>query len=121
MSNFYESMAQFTGSTQLYHHPLHRTPNYTDGVRFFLQNAGKKGGTAYWLLDLIATEPAIRKQAQDMAFITLDVKDSKARLWVTNGHNDKPVYEREIEYTDVYAGTWKFYWRDDVLMVPSEY
>ena len=115
--DFHTAMSHFTGSTCLYHHPTYDTPKYTDGARYFFQNAG---GGAYWLLDLIATEPAIRKQAQDFAFITLDVKENKARLFVTDG-NEKQVYERHIEYTDCPAGVWKFYWTDDVLMVSSEY
>lgn len=118
MSNFHSDMRQFTGSAVLYHHPLYKVPQYTEGIRYFLQNAGNG---AYWLLDLIATEPAIAKQAREFASIKLSVKHNAARLWVDDGNLGKPVYERTIEYTDCPEGQYSFYWTDNVLMLASEY
>jgi len=118
MTDFNSDLRQFTGSACLYKHPLYKVPQYTEGVRYFLQNAGNG---AYWLLDLIATEPAIGKLAREFASIKLHVKGSSARLWVNDGHLGKDVYERNIEYTDCPEGTYSFYWTDNVLMLASEY
>lgn len=116
-NDFYTAMSHFTGSTGLYKHPRYKTPQYTDGVHYFLNNAGQG---AYWLLDIIATEPAIRGLAEQFASITLVVTDNKAVLTAGDG-NGRTAYTQTIDYTDCPSGTWKFYWTDDVLMVASEY
>lgn len=118
---FQTVMMGFIGSEQLFRSPVYGEPNYTEGVRYFFQNGGRNGQTAYWLMDLIATTPAIRKQAEDFAFITLKVVDRSAVLTVTDGNSDKPVYRQVIEFTDAWEGEWRFYWRNGVLMLPREY
>lgn len=117
-------LQQFTGTVDYHRHPLYRTPMYTDGVRHFFRHAGNGGngdGTAYWVLDILATEPAIRKQAEDFASITLHVADNKAKLTVDDGNDSPPVFAKIIEYTDCAPGTWRFFWRDGVLMLPREW
>ena len=108
-------LADFYGSEVMYRHGLNRNVVYTEGVQYLAERVG-----AYWLLDILVTEPAILGQARSFAAITLTVKDEKAVLSVTDG-NDNQVYERRIDYTDFPAGEWKFFFTDGVLMLPGEY
>lgn len=93
-----DHLRQCTGSETLYRHSLVRSFTYTDGVQFFARNAG---GGAYWLLDILATESAIRKQVMEDGFATvrLFVTGSKARLVVDDG-NGNAVYTRAFDFTD---------------------
>lgn len=93
-----DHMRQYHSSDVIYHHGLVRTFNYTEGVRFFARNAGNG---AYWLLDILATEPAIRKQVTEDRFATvrLFVTGTTARLVVDDG-NDNAVFTRGFEHTD---------------------
>ncbi|MFN9476090.1 DUF6876 family protein [Acidovorax sp.] len=118
MSDFQSALQTFTGTEQYHRHPMYREPVYTDGMRYFFQNAGQG---AYWLLDILATEPAIRKQAQEFASIKLAVKDSGAMLAVNDGDDSANVFERRINYTDCPEGTYQFYWVSGVLMLSREY
>jgi hypothetical protein len=116
-------LAWFTGTTQWFQHPLVRAMTYTEGVRFFAREGGEQG--AYWFVDLVATEffPLLRKEA----FLSIRLlvarpseTERKALIEVDNG-NGKVLKRREIEYTDLQPGEWKFYLTDNVLLLPSEY
>ena len=113
-------LAQHYGSETCYKHSLVRSVTYTEGVQCFARNAG---GGAYWLLDILATEPAILRQAAaEFALVTLTAKDKSAKLVVTDGNDDTaPVYSRDIDYTDCPDGEWKFYFIGRMIMLPSEY
>lgn len=108
-------LRQFTGTMNWYRHPLNKNVTYTDGVRFFAEEAG-----AHWFLDILATQPEILEQAKEFAAITLTVADTKGHLKVTDG-NDKRVYQRKIDFTDCPPGTYDFYFYNDVIMLTSEY
>jgi hypothetical protein len=113
-------LAHHTGTTEWYSHSLVRTMRYTDGVRCFALHAG---GGAYWLLDIIFTEPKIVRpmRSEGIVFIELEVKDGKALL-MCKRDTDGPVYfKRRIELTDCPEGLWRFYFQEGVLMLPSEY
>src|SRR5258708_7241437 len=111
-----QDLANFTGTDEWYKHAINPAFTYTEGVRHFAQNAG---GGAYWLLDILVTQPEIVRQANDMAFVTLKVKGSKATLLVTDGHDpETKAYQRRIDYTDCPEGNWSFYMRDGVIMLP---
>lgn len=109
--------SQFTGTEHWYKHTLNRSVMYTDGVQYFANTVG-----AYWLLDIIATEPVILKTMREgLAVIELRVdKDSTAVLTCTDGdYNTK--YTRIIEFTDAPVGVWQFFFTNDVILLPSEY
>lgn len=126
-------LAQHIGSDKLYEHPLVRIFTYTPGVRDFAQHAG---GGAFWLLDILATEPAIRQAVRDNGFAiaVLDVPASAdmATLTVANDVDgdrfEGVAFERKL-LTDCPVGQWKFYLVPNVLdehtvttcLLPSEY
>src|SRR5689334_6317461 len=96
------AMQQFTGSMKLYRHALTNRFTYTEGVRFFAERAG--GGT-YWLLNILATEPAIRRlvlgDGEDHGFasVRLKVTGSRGHLIVDDG-NGNTKFRRFIDTTD---------------------
>jgi hypothetical protein len=71
-------------------------------------------------LDIVATEywPLLKKEPFLTIFVT--VQNNAAKIEVTNG-NERILKTRELEYTDLQEGVWKFYLTDNVLLLPSEY
>lgn len=111
------------GTDTVWKHGINPRMLYTDGVRAFAQNAGQG---AYWLLDILATEPAILREVRTagIAFVKLSVSGSRAVLLVTDGgKGDQPeqvVYRRDIDITDCPEGDWIFYFENMMVMLPSE-
>jgi hypothetical protein len=112
---FASHLAQFTGTENWYRHHLIRDVTYTDGVKYFADNAA-----AWWFVDdaIIEYDPLMTKHG--FIVITLAVRNSQAVIKVDDG-NDKMLKSKIIEYTDCPDGTYKFYFTDNVLMLPSEY
>jgi hypothetical protein len=111
-------LSQFIGTKLWFRHILNRQLLYTDGVQFFAESGGGHG--AYWFLDIVATEYWQLLTKQPFISICLTVKGEQANIEVTNGNN-KVLKTREIKYTDMQEGDWKFFLTDNVLMLPSEY
>lgn len=116
-------LCQYTGTEHYYFNPINRSIHYTDGVKFFFENAGNG---AYWLLDILITQPEILNALKQEGFlhVTLTVTPaSTAVLMVANGSGEYATvyYRREIEYTDCPAGEWRLYLIDNVILLPSEY
>lgn len=105
------NLRHFTG-TESYHRYFGGVL-LTDGAKYFAEQAG-----AFWLMDILATQPEIRQQP--FAHATLTVTDGTGNLTVTDG-NDNQVYERTIDFTDCPTGKWEFYIIDGVILIPSEY
>lgn len=112
----FEQLRQFLGgSDTVYFHSLVKSFHYTEGVRAFAREAG-----AYWLLDILATEPTITRHvmAEGFALVRLKVTDTTAVLTVADDDGVAPVFTRHIAYTDCPAapvcdqntdGVWSFY------------
>lgn len=114
-------LAHYIGTDQWYRHAFNKTCTYTDGVKAFAQNAG---GGAYWLLDILMTEPLVLKSMRSLHFIAIWLnvtEDGKADLTVRRDIGDPILFSRAIDRTDCPAGEWRFYFVDNVLMIPSEY
>lgn len=108
-------LQQFTGTENWYRHYFIRDVTFTDGVKYFAETAG-----AWWFVDdcIIEYSPLMREHG--FLTITLDVSNSKAKITVDDG-NDNVLATREIPYTDCPDGTYRFYFTNDVLLLPSEY
>jgi len=118
-------LTRFIGTEHWFRHSINKKMLYTDGVKFFAENAGDSGG--YWFLDKVAIEilPLVVSKKQYFVVLTIEVKeDNTANISVTDG-NDHWIASYDIVYTDMQAGVWKFYLQDDiehaVLLLPSEY
>ena len=121
-------LANHYGSESVFRHSLVRNVCYTEGVQAFAQHAG---GGGYWLLDILATEPAILglAKSEGIAFATLAVKDGKAVLSVAADSGIPPVFSQAIPYTDCPDGDWLFYLSATevgdqpvvMILLPSEY
>lgn len=100
-------LAGFYGSEQFYHLPAMCKEQLilTEGAHFVCQNCGGgSAGTAYWLMDLIASyqgEPLF--QTNDFQVWTLTIPPAsetrKARIACTDG-NENVLATQEIETTD---------------------
>ena len=111
------ALAHYYGTEGYFFNPLYRWMKYTDGVKFFADNAGNG---FYWGLDIIGTELRQLAKVEEFLSIKLIVSDDRAVLAVDDG-NDNLLYTKHIQYTDCPEGIWKFYLINDVLMLPSEY
>lgn len=111
------ALADFYGSEKFYRHNLNRSTIHTEGVKFFAENAG-----CYWLLDIIATEPKIQQCMLDHgAIITLNVDGTKGTITVRKDSDEPAAFTRKLNYTDAPQGEWKFFFFNNVIMLPSEY
>ena len=111
------ALCGFYGTEGYFFNPVYKWMQYTDGVKFFAENAANG---AYWLLDIIGTELKSLTEKEDFLNIEFVSLDNKGTIKVDDG-NENPLYEKTIEYTDCPAGKWQFYLVTNILMLPSEY
>lgn len=109
--------AHFYGTETWWKHPFNREFLYTDGVKFFAENAG---GGAYWFLDIVATEIFQLQTKEPFLSITLHSTKGKAVMFADDGNGVKQ-WLRDTNFTDCPEGVWRFYLTDNVMMLPSEY
>lgn len=115
----YQELRQHYGSENVFRHSLVKSFNYTEGVQCFAQRAGNG---AYWLLDILATEPAIANLVNEdgFALVVFKVTGTKGVLTVAGDDGVVPVFTREMDYTDCpeapeSEGGWKFYLEPSVV------
>lgn len=106
------NLEQFYGTENYFTNPLVKY-KYTDGVKYFAENAG-----AYWLLQEINGMTA--KVNEYFFNIKVISKNNKANIIIDDG-NGKVVAKKHIGFTDLPEGEWQFFLTDNVLMIPSEY
>ncbi len=110
-------LVQFIGTTVWYKHSLVKNVTYTEGVRYVALNGG-----AYWLIDEIAFAQTERKVSEELFQMwILKVDSQQAATLTCEDGNGIQVYERLIEYTDFPLPEIKFYYTNNVIMLPSEY
>jgi hypothetical protein len=101
-------LACFSGTEQWYRHGgfWRHEILLTDGVMHLAENGGRNGGTAFWLIDAIASyqgEKVLVRHPFQVWKLTVTEIEGQSRcagLICTNGNNDKPIIEQDIEYTD---------------------
>ena len=110
-------LRQFTGTEHWYRHPLARKVLYTDGA----QHVAEHGG-AYWLIDAIAFAQAIPAvAAESFQFWKLIVSPDRTATLDCEDGNFNRVYRQDIAFTDFPLPEIKFYFTDNVILLPSEY
>lgn len=111
-------LRQFTGTEKWYRHWAARKILFTDGAKYVADTAG-----AYWLVDEIVFAQTGSKKvaAEHFQLWKLAVQpDHTATLTCEDG-NGKAVFTKQLEYTDFPLDEIKFYFTDNVIMLPSEY
>ena len=109
-------LGQFIGTTRYYKPSIFSSMRITDGVKYFIDQAG-----AYWFTDIVATE--IVPLIDDFMVVQLVALDSKATIIAYDGDN-KRVFLKTIGYTDCPDGEYGFFMQAGdfvVMMLPSEY
>ena|SRR6185437_13341168 len=112
-----EDLNQFIGTENWYRHALVHSVTYTDGVKYVADNGG-----AYWLLDEIALPQKFNAAVKNEPFQVwkLTVSERKGVLTCDDG-DGKIVYTKQIPFTDFPLPEIKFYFTDNVILLPSEY
>lgn len=108
-------LSYFTGTENWYRHYLIRDVTFTDGVKFFAEAAG-----AWWFVDDSIIEYAPLMREHGFLTITLKVSNDQATITVDDG-NDHVLATRNIPYTDCPVGEYKFYFTNNVFLLPTEY
>ena len=133
-------LACFSGTTQWYRHGgfWRHEILLTDGVMHLAENGGRNNGTAFWLMDAIASyqgeKVLTRHPFQVWKLIVTEAEGQSrcARLVCMNGNNEKPIVEQEIEYTDFLLNEVQLYASVEpvdetgkrkrvIILLPSEY
>lgn len=133
-------LAGFPGTEHWYRHGgfWRQEILLTDGVMHLAQNGGRHGGTAFWLVDAVASyqgEKVLTRHPFQVWKLTVTESDDgsrSARLVCTNGNNEKPIVEQEIEYTDFLLDEVQMYASVEpvdetgrkkrvIILLPSEY
>lgn len=108
-----ETLQQFIG-TEYYHRlGLYKTLA-TDGVFYFCETA-----EAFWLFDEIA-QFVTYKTKEPFVTVIAESDGRKGRITFEDGNYNK-IGSKELDYTDLPKGKWKFFVVDNVVMLPSEY
>ena len=119
-------LSQFIGTTQYYKPSIFSSMRITDGVKYFIDNAGNG---AYWFTDIVATEIVPKVLKYDFMTVQLVALDNKATI-IANDGDGKRVFLKTIGYTDCPDGEYEFFIQDSsgpvdgsfvVMMLPSEY
>ena len=108
---------QFKGFTGTENYYKHWSGNvYTDGIK-----AMAKKFKAYWLIDVVFSYQTGRTRLYEFQVWEITSTGKKATVTMKED-TDEPILKRQhIGYTDFPAGTFKMYFKDNVLLLPSEY
>ncbi len=111
-------LQQFTGTENWYRHQLNPNVLYTDGVQYLASQGG-----AYWLLDTIAITQAHVKAvaAEEFQVWKLKVNPDCSALLTCEDGNNRTVYQEAIPFSDFPLPQVALWFRDNVIMLPSEY
>lgn len=113
------ALDQFTGTETYHRHPFFsKHIVWTDGVQYFIENAGNG---AYWFLDILLTELAELHREHLFISITLSVTpQARAVIKATDG-NETQLWSHQIDFTDCPVGDYRFFLTDNVILLTSEY
>ena len=111
------ALAQFTGTTQWFYHPLFTAFNYTDGVRFLAKNA-----ECYWLLEFIFSHQSNPKiKALEFQVWNLVKKGEGCTITIEDG-NDKVIKTFNLGYTSFPLDNFTLWLEESTtLLLPSEH
>lgn len=133
-------LAYFSGTERWYRHGgfWRHEILLTDGVMHLAEHGGRNNGTAFWLVDAIASyqgEKVLARHPFQVWKLIVTEEEGRsrcARLICTNGNSEKPIVEQEIEYTDFLLDEVQLYASVEpvdatgkkkrvIILLPSEY
>lgn len=86
-----------------------------------VNNHAQKYG-AFWLIDAILSHyPKANRLCDGFQFWTLQVADSKAVIYCTDGNSKTRRVTQDFTYTDHPEGEWRFWVADKTIFLPEEY
>lgn len=93
----------------------------TEGLKYLCESAD-----CFWLAGIVASLRHVpQANAEEFLTIHLSTRGSRAVFRATDGGKggaeEKQVYRQFIDYTDMPLKEVKLFFRDGVLMLPSEY
>jgi len=91
---------------------------YTDGIKGLVDLC-----SCYWLISDIGILLTHNKKLQK-PFLILNIsvnKDNNALITLREDTNEKPIYIKEVEYTDFILKEYEFYICDNVMLLKNEY
>ena len=111
------NLAQFTGTTKYFRHPIARTILITEGVKYVADT-----GAAYWLVDEIVFAQAIKYvAAEEFQYWTLTVSPDHSAILECGDGNRNIVFNKSIPFTDFPLDEISIYYTNNVILLPSEY
>ena len=114
-----EQLQNFYGTEE--YHRLSLIPIVaTDGVKYFADK-----GKACWAVDevlMMYKELVLKGKISNGDFVVFKIKskNNKASIKAEDGDGGK-LKSKNIQYTDLEEGEYKFYVLDEVILLPSEY
>ena len=111
------NLENYTGTEQYFKIPFSNYV-YTDGINALIDLCG-----CHWLISdmgiLLSNKEKLRK-----SFLILNIKvnkDNSAIITLKEDSDLKPIYTKQIDYTDFSLKEYEFYIIDGVFLLKSEY
>ena len=108
-------LSQFYGSENLYFHPLFKSIQYTEGVKYLGAN-----GASWLVTDILSFLKGLKKlKGQEFLHIVFSKLNGKGKLTFDDGNHDV-LFTNKYEYTDFPLDSVSFYYEGNTLMLVSE-
>lgn len=112
-----ENLIHYSNGTEQYY-KIYPNILITDGIKFICDTA-----QAYWLIDIVfslQSESSIKNEPFQVYELEGDLERKTAELKVSDG-NENDIYSQNIPFTDFPLDKFRFYYTDNVVLLPSEY
>jgi hypothetical protein len=108
-----QQMSQFTGTKNYYKDFMGIL--ITDGVKWFAESLN-----AFWIVSDAIVIIRMKLKGEDFVVVRIVSMDNKAIITYEDS-NGKILHEQKYRYADLFDAEIKLYYRDNVMMLPSEY
>jgi len=112
--NLNDEFKDYYGTQNYYRHWSGNT--YTDGVKAMAEKF-----KAYWLIDVVFSYQTGKAKLIPFQIWEINSKENKATVIMKEDTNEPILVKQEIKFTDFPVGTFKMYFINKVLLLPSEY